>query len=112
MAIMDIFRVNKIKNQLDATEKERDALRTTLSSTEHMTHFELTKAIAELTEKRETALREMSELEATIEKKKQSLNQQLADINRQAEAKRAELNKEFEEKRKELVMMDEEVLLQ
>ncbi len=112
MAITDLFRVNKIKNQLDVTEKERDALRTTLSSTEHMTHFELTQAIAELTEKRETALREMSELDASLEKKKQSVNQQLADINRQAEAKRAELNKEFEEKRKDLVTMDEEILLQ
>jgi len=112
MAIMDMFRVTKIKSQLDATEKERDALRTTLSSTEHMTHFELTKAIAELAEKRDTALCGMAELEAGLEKKRQSLNQQLVDINRQAEAKRAELNKEFDEKRKELVMMDEEVLLQ
>ena len=99
MAIMDMFRVTKIKSQLDATEKERDALRTTLSSTEHMTHFELTKAIAELAEKRDMALRGMAELEAGLEKKKQSLNQQLVDINRQAEAKRAELNKEFDEKR-------------
>jgi len=112
MAIMDMFRVNKIKAELDDVQKERDALRTTLSSTEHMTYYDLTKAIAELTEQKEAALRVANELESSIEKKKQALHQQLADLNRQADSKRAELNKEFEEKRKELVLMDEEILLQ
>ncbi len=112
MPISDVFRVNKIKADLDATSKERDELRAALSTTEQMSYLELTQAIAELSEKREVAMREMNELEANFEKRRQTVNQQLVDINRQAETKRAELNKEFEERRKELVLMDEEILLQ
>lgn len=112
MPISDVFRVNKIKAELDTTLKERDELRAALSTTEQLSYLELTKALADLSEKREAALREMDELETSLEKRKQTVNQQLADINRQAETKRAELNKEFEERRKELVLMDEEILLQ
>ena len=48
MAFLDLFRVNKIKTDLEATTQERDQLKATLSTTEHMEHFELQRAIAEL----------------------------------------------------------------
>jgi hypothetical protein len=109
---MDMFRVNQIKTELEQVQKERDALRATVSDTEHMTYFDLQKAIGELSEKKEAVARSINELEAEFAKKQQQLNQQVADLNRQIDQKRAELNREIENKRKELVVMDEEILLQ
>lgn len=112
MAITDVFRVNKIKAELEALQKERDALRATLSTTEHMSYFELTRAITELNAQRAALLQSIAELEADVEQKKQAAQRQLQDINRQIESKRAEFHKQVEEKRKELILMDEEILLQ
>jgi hypothetical protein len=47
-----------------------------------------------------------------MERNKQLHNQQVADLTRWGEAMRTELEREFEGKRRELVQMDEEILLQ
>lgn len=141
MTFMDMFRVSRIKTDLDQTQtqlalvqKERDALQATLSDTEHMSYFDLKRTIAELseekdklmrtvteqreqamrtlTEEKEKAARILSELEKDTARKRKVFNQQLIDLNLQTDYKRGELDREIQEKKHTLVEMDEEILLQ
>jgi hypothetical protein len=112
MPITDVFRLNSIKAELEAVTKERDTLRATLVGTERLSHAELTVAIAQLHEQHAASQQALAALEAEVAKKQQGLAQQLAALDKQADAKRAELNREFAAKRRELVEMDETILLQ
>lgn len=101
MSLLDIFRVGKIKVELEQVRKERDSLKATLSATEHMAFRELKRAIADLSDKKEETMRGINELEVDITNRKQSLNQKVNELNQLVEVKQ-----------KEIVVLDEEILLQ
>ncbi|NJN99914.1 MAG: hypothetical protein HC875_40320 [Anaerolineales bacterium] len=50
--ITDIFRVNKIKAELEQAQKESETLKSTLADTERMNFYELKQAIADLSKKK------------------------------------------------------------
>lgn len=60
--ITDMFRVNKIKDELEQTKKERELLKNTFADTEHMDFYELRRAIADLDEKKNKAIQEINQL--------------------------------------------------
>ena len=112
MPITDIFQINKIKAELEQTRKERDALKNLVAETERLSLYEIKQAIAQLEEQRsqvcrefETqrnkANRETQELQESLARKRQSLDQQIADLNRQ-----------IADKKKDLIILDDELLLQ
>jgi len=83
LSILDIFKTNKIKLELDQIKTEYQNLKNVLNYTEKMEYAEIKKAI--------------DDLNSTKDK----LEKQIEDLNRQAS-----------EKRNDLIIMDEEVLLQ
>lgn len=101
MSFLDMFRVNKIKTELDQTRADRDALKATLSSTEHLEHYELLLATQELVRKKAELEQALSDLDVLHIKVRQVHERELAELERQVK-----------EKRKELVLMDDEILLQ
>jgi hypothetical protein len=112
MAIMDMLRTGKIKAELEEVTKDRDSLRSTLSSVEHMDHYELTKAIVALGEQRAESLRTLSELENHIARRREESERELVKLSRDIERRRAEFADEARLRQGELVMMDDEILLQ
>jgi hypothetical protein len=123
MSMLDIFRVNKIKADLELTSKERDALKTTLSQTEHMDFHALQQAIVELQQVKERLLQDTGELETAFVAKQQALEAALAkqrqdgerrllEDRQQLELQKKQLIEETESKKKEIVVLDEELLLQ
>jgi len=101
MSFLDMFRVNKIKAELDQTRADRDTLKATLSDTEHLEHYELQKAIAELARKKEELEQAIAGLDVTHSKRRQGHDREITELERQ-----------MKEKRKDLVLMDDEILLQ
>ena len=112
MPITDIFQVNKIKAELEQTQKERDALKKVLAETEHLGLYELKQSIVtleaqkagldrELELQKSKASRELTELEASFAKKRQSLEHQVEDLNQQIVIKK-----------RDLIIFDDEILLQ
>jgi hypothetical protein len=101
MSFLDMFRVNKIKAELDQTRADRDALKATLSDTEHLEHYELLRAIEKLTRKKAELEQAIADLDVVQSKRRQGHDRELAELERQVK-----------EKRKDLVLMDDEILLQ
>jgi hypothetical protein len=101
VSVLDIFRINQIKAELEQVKSERDILKSSLADTDRMQVYELRQAIADLTLKKEQVLQEITALEAELPKRRRALDQQIADLNKQIEAKK-----------KYLIIMDEEMLLQ
>lgn len=101
MAVLDVFRVNKIKSDLEQVQKERDLLKATLSETAHMEHFDLQRAIADLQERK-----------AKLEQDVQGLGSAYTQTQRDLENRIADLKSQVEVRKKEIIFLDEEVLLQ
>jgi hypothetical protein len=101
MSFLDMFRVNKIKAELDQTKADHDALKATLSNTEHLEHYELLRATEELARKKAELEQAIADLDVVHGKRRQGHDRELAELERQVK-----------EKRKELVLMDDEILLQ
>lgn len=101
MAFLDMFRVSKIKSDLEATSQERDQLKATLSTTEHMEHFELLRAIAELQEQKTKLEQEVQNISNSMEQTQRDIERNIADLKAQAEGRK-----------KELIMLNDEILLQ
>jgi hypothetical protein len=101
MSILDIFRIDEIKAELERTRGERDFLKATLSETERMSFTELKAAISHLNLQKERLDQQIAESEAGFQQRKELHDQQLFDLNQQIQAKRVDL-----------VEMDEEILLQ
>lgn len=101
MAFLDLFRVNKIKTDLEATTQERDQLKATLSTTEHMEHFELQRAIAELQTVKAELEREVQNLSVSFTQTQRDLERNIAGLKTQAEGAK-----------KDLILLDDELLLQ
>jgi hypothetical protein len=130
MGIFDIFRVGKIRAELEQVKKQRDKLKAIVAETDRMEAYGLKKAIEVLTAKKDQTIRDVENVEAIASKRRQALEQDLEDRKKRAaremqdaEAqvakKRAaldrqisDLNREIENKKKHIIILDEEALLQ
>ncbi len=101
MSVFDVFKINQIKDELAQAIKERDSLKATLSETERMDYAELKKAIADLQERKNIGLNQFKLLEDGYTQRKGEIEQQIA-----------ELQKQIEFKKRDLIIMDDEILLQ
>ncbi len=101
MPISDIFRINQIKAELEKTQQERDTLKSVLAETDRMTAVELKLAIARLEEQKTEVNQEIERLKATYLNDKQAVDQKMHDLDIEVEAKR-----------KEIIVLDDELLLQ
>lgn len=94
MAITDIFKVNKIKSDLQKADQEREALRATLSELGQVEAADLKLVIDRLKVERDEILAQ----------NKKSVSERESLI--------ANLDNQIAEKRKQLVILDDEILLQ
>lgn len=101
MPVLDMFRVNKIKADLEQAEKERDLLKATLSDTEHMDHFELKRTIAELQAQK-----------AKLEQEVQGLSSAYTQTQRDLENRIADLKSQVDTRKKEIIFLDDQMVLQ
>jgi hypothetical protein len=101
MSIIDMFHVNEIKAELARTITERDALKKALEDTDKMEYHQLKQAIQDLCIQKEKALQEALTAQTEIMKRRQSYDQQLA-----------ELAKQIEVRKKEIIVLDEDILLE
>lgn len=101
MPVLDMFRVNKIKADLEQAEKERDLLKATLSDTEHMEHFELKRTIAELQTQK-----------AKLEQEVQGLGSAYTQTQRDLEHRIADLKSQVDARKKEIIFLDDQMVLQ
>ncbi len=101
MSIMDIFRINEIKSELERTLKERDSLKSALADTDKMDFYQLKQAIENLRSQKEKAIQESQIAQLEFEKRRQNYNQQLL-----------EFDKEIESRKKEIIVLDDEILLE
>jgi predicted nucleotide-binding protein (sugar kinase/HSP70/actin superfamily) len=101
MPIMDMFRVNDIKAELARTVKERDSLKKALQDTDKMEYHQLKQAIDDLCVQKEKARQETQMAEGEYAKRRRNFDQQLA-----------ELAKQLDLRKKEVIVLDEEILLE
>lgn len=101
MSIKDIFRVNEIKAELARTAKERDSLKSVLADTDKMDYYQLKQAIENLSLQKEKAEQELQATQAEFTKRKQEFDQYLT-----------ELGKQIELRKKEIIVLDDEILLE
>ena len=101
MPMLDMFRVNKIKADLEQAEKERDLLKATLSDTEHMEHFELKRTIGELQAQK-----------AKLEQEVQGLGSAYTQTQRDLESRIADLKSQVDTRKKEIIFLDDQMVLQ
>lgn len=101
MSVMDMFRVNEIKAELARTVKERDFLKKTFEDVDKMEYLQLKQAIEDLYTQKEKALQETEAAQAEFTKRWQSFDQQLK-----------ELMKQIDLRKKEIIVLDEEMLLE
>lgn len=101
MSITDMFRVNEIKAELERTVKERDTLKKAFEDVDKMEYLQLKQVIEDLCAQKEKALQETQAAQAEFTKRWQSFDQQLK-----------ELLKEIDLRKKEIIVLDEEILLE
>lgn len=101
MSFMDIFRVNEIKAELARTAKERDSLKSALADTDKMEYHQLKQAIENLGLQKEKANQDLQAAQTEFTKRWQGFDQQLK-----------ELVKQIELRKKEIIVLDEEILLE
>lgn len=101
MSIMDMFRVNEIKAELARTAKERDSLKSALADTDKMEYHQLKQAIENLGLQKEKANQEAQAAQTEFAKRRQGFDQQLS-----------ELGKQIELRKKEIIVLDDEILLE
>ncbi len=101
MSVMDIFRVNEIKAELARTAKERDSLKSALADTDKMEYHQLKQAIENLGLQKEKANQDLSAAQTEFTKRWQGFDQQLK-----------ELAKQIELRKKEIIVLDDDILLE
>ncbi|MBN1365536.1 MAG: DUF4041 domain-containing protein [Syntrophaceae bacterium] len=101
MAIMDVFRLNEIKAELARTIEERDSLKRALADVDKMDYYQLKQEIDHLRAQKEKADQDIQAVQAELLKRRQGLDQQLS-----------ELEKQIELRKKEIIVLDEEILLE
>jgi len=101
MSITDILRVDEIKAELAKTKRERDYLKNALADIDKMEHLQLKQANQQLGLQKEKAIQDFQAIQAEFAKRKQAFEQHLAEL-----AKQVELRK------KEIIELDDEILLE
>lgn len=101
MSVFDMFRVNAIKAELAQSVKESESLRKALEETNNMEYHQLKQAIEDLRAQKEHALQEAQAAQAELAKRRQGLDKQLA-----------ELAKQIDSRNKEIIVLDEAILLE
>lgn len=101
MSIMDIFRLNEIKAELARTTAERDSLKSVLADIDKMDHYQLKQANENLRLQKEKAIQELQAMQTEFIKRKQGFDQQLSELANQ-----------IEQRKKEIIVLDEEILLE
>ncbi len=91
MPVTDIFKINKIKDELERVKKENDELKTTLAETERMDYYQIKEAIKSLEDKKNRICNEISSLETSYDQKKHELDHKINDLNIQIANKQAQL---------------------
>ena len=112
MWFKDQLELHKMKVELDEVRKERDSLKSFVAQTEGRSLYEISQAIAKLKaqwvdgsrqveERKVLVQRQIQELDASVAKRKEAIDQELSTVSR-----------ELDERKKELIILDEELLLQ
>jgi hypothetical protein len=101
MPIIDIFRINKIKDELNRTTQERDALKAALTKLGGMDAAAIQLAIADLEHRRSAVAQELRDSEVAAARRRAELGQSLTDLEKQITAKQTNL-----------VILDEAIQLQ
>lgn len=101
MSFLEIFRIKEIKAELINTVKERDALMSALADTEKMDYYQLKQAIEDIGAQKEKVNQELLIANEEFSRQKQAFSQKLS-----------ELQLEIETRRKEIIVLDEEILLE
>ena len=101
MPITDIFRVNEIKAELEKAIKERNALRKVMAETDKMEYHQLKQAIADLNAQKEKARLDLQQFDDWFAKRKQNAEQQMSEVANQIELRK-----------KQIIVLDEEILLE
>ena len=99
--MLDMFRVNEIKAELEKAIKERNALKKVLDETGKMEYLQLQQALANLNAQKEKARLDLQQFDGWFAKRKQDAEQKMSEIVNQIEAKK-----------KEIIVLDDEILLE
>lgn len=106
--MLDMFRVGDIKAELEKTKQERDqalqayqALRATFQKIEHLNYQDLQQAINQLVQERTRLLQEVDTIQQGIARQQEWWNGELHKLKQQVEMRQ-----------KEIVILDDEILLQ
>ncbi|MGQ0677099.1 MAG: hypothetical protein ACT4N4_13570 [Rhodospirillales bacterium] len=94
MSVGDMFRVGRIKAKLEEAQRECATLRKIVAETDRMDYRQLKAAIAELREQEKKLLTDWK------------------DINAAVSSERAMLDGEMAAKKREIIVLDDEILLQ
>jgi hypothetical protein len=101
MPITDLFRVNRIKDDLEKAQQERDALKTTVANLGQLDAATLVSTLQQLGRRKDELVAEISQLEVDLANRRKANDRVIEDLDRQIVAKR-----------QHLVILDEETLLQ
>lgn len=101
MSFLDIFRVGKIKAELEETRRERDSLKKTIEETGLLEVHEAKLLLEKLEQERQQILANMRVAEEQAEEKKHQLRREVAL-----------LEVEISQKKKSIIVLDEMELLQ
>lgn len=99
--MLDMFRVNEIKAELEKAIRERNALKKVLDETGKMEYLQLQQALANLNAQKEKARLDLQQFDGWFAKRKQDAEQKMSEIVNQIEAKK-----------KEIIVLDDEILLE
>ena len=101
MSILDVFKLNEIKSELASTQRELQLLQKTMSETGHMDIVAIKKAIAQVEEQKNKANLDFQAVLDNITRTRRGLEQEVAELNQQVAAKK-----------RDLIVLDDEILLQ
>ena len=101
MAISDIFRLGQIKSDLERVRQERNTLRSTLSEFGQLDAVALKQAIEELRRHRAELQAGLQKLDSELAKRRLEFDKQVVGFDTQVA-----------EKKKQLIILDDEILLQ
>jgi hypothetical protein len=101
MSVTDIFKVNEIKAQRDFALRQLAAIKQSIAETEKMEFHELKQAIEDLKAKYQVGTQAINRLAEGYKQKETTLTNQIKELNAQIEARK-----------KEVIFLDDEILLQ
>lgn len=101
MSILDVFKINEIKSELANTQRDLQLLQKTMAETGHMDIVTIKKAIAQVEEQKNKANLDFQAVLDNITRTRRGLEQEVEELNQQVAAKK-----------RDLIVLDDEILLQ